>query len=71
MNDDNEKHKPSSVMCVVCGAQSGIDCIEVFGLIAGIEGGCYACIGVTHFPDLDEMGRRLTKAPEQTNPYAS
>jgi len=68
MNDANEKHKP---VCAVCGAQEGIDCIEVFGLIAGIEGGCAACVGVTHFPDFDEMNRRLMKAPKQINSCVS
>lgn len=47
-------------VCEVCGAQEGKDCVEVFGLIAGIETGCNACIGVTHFPDHDEIARKLS-----------
>ena len=55
-----DKHLPY-IVCVICGARAGIDCLEVFGLIAGIESGCTACTGVTHFPDHDEIDRRLMK----------
>jgi len=36
--------------CKVCGAIQGQGCIEVFGITNGVELGCTACIGVTHFP---------------------
>jgi hypothetical protein len=43
------KQQPPRV-CVVCGAIEGDTAVEVFGVIDGIEMGCSACIGVSHFP---------------------
>jgi len=40
--------------CRICGAVEGRDCIEVFGIVKGVELGCTACIGVAHFPFVEE-----------------
>lgn len=45
--------------CNVCGAQEGVDTVEVFGKIAFVEHGCSACVGIVHFPNYDLTDRIL------------
>lgn len=38
------------IVCLVCGAIEGVECVEVFGNIQGEQRGCSACLGVSYFP---------------------